>query len=165
MCLKVGKLAEKDYAKNRRDGTRYEFVTLIINHLLHEFIELTRIMNPRELGRLGQEIFDLSCYAAYGDEFIEDMEIMRQEMGGMMPTNDYEARMMAEFAHFKQNGGNLSFEDFAKRFKKNNPIEEYQPSGRVGDNGSSDVEYDNYDDDDDIEAEQLLNHNDDYFLF
>ncbi len=118
MLVKLGKFTEKDYEAHKREGTRYEFVTMMINHLLHFFCEKGCQMHPEHLGKYGQEIFDLSCYAAFGQEFLEDMEVMKQQMGGVMPHSEEEARMMHEYMVARKNGLNISLEEFMRRFRE-----------------------------------------------
>lgn len=105
---------------------RYDQVTNLINVLLHNFVERLRLCEMEQIGIYGQEIFDMSCYAAYGDEFLKDMETMNNSMNGMHPNNQYEAMMMAEYAFLKRQGNDIDFESFKNDFMRRHPIERFE---------------------------------------
>lgn len=103
----LSKVTQKEV---RRESNRYEFVTMMINHLLHYFLEKGGIP-PQRLNSYGQEIFDLSCYTAWGDEFIRDMEAMKKQMGGKMqiPEN-IDPEVMMLYVQRRRNGDNVTIE-------------------------------------------------------
>lgn len=104
--------SDKEYEVHCRGNDKYEKVTMMINHMIHFFLERGGI-DSRKLGMIGQEIFDLSCYAIYGDEFIEDMENMQQPK----PRNEKEAYLLGIYLSHLQSGQmNMSWEDFLAKY-------------------------------------------------
>ena len=65
---------------NSRDviENNYDLITNIINHILYFFLDRGRIVNGSKIGAYGQELFDLTCYSLYGDKFLEDMEMIKE---------------------------------------------------------------------------------------
>jgi hypothetical protein len=103
-CLE--NFTEKEYQNHRRTNDKYEKVTMMINHMMHFFLEKGGV-DPRRLGMIGQEIFDLACYGIYGDEFIEDMEKMQQQQqmqNQEQPSNEMEAYLMQMYLNLYNQG-------------------------------------------------------------
>lgn len=117
----LNKFAQSEYSeKGRRSGgssDRYEYVTILINHLLHNLLEKGGI-HPQELGLYGQEIFDLSCFEAYGDEFLNDMDKMRQEHPEMMNRGKLRMQLTQEYSQLVQGGERISFEEFMTKYHR-----------------------------------------------
>lgn len=106
---------EKEYQNHRRTNDKYERVTMMINHMLHFFLEKGGV-DPRKLGKIGQEIFDLSCYGLYGDAFLSDMDKMKQEIP-KQPKNDKEVWLFREYLRHKANGmTSMSWEEFREHY-------------------------------------------------
>jgi hypothetical protein len=71
--------------------------------------------DPKRLGMIGQEIFDLACYGIYGDEFLEDMNNMQQEQPKL--KNEKEMWLFARYMDAYQKGmTTMSWEDFKNEF-------------------------------------------------
>ena len=149
-CL--ANFTEKEYQNHRRTNDKYEKVTMMINHMMHFFLEKGGV-DPRRLGMIGQEIFDLACYGIYGDEFIQDMEQMQQqqmEHQQTPPSNEVEAYLMQLFLNLYNQGKiNMDWGEFKHKYMsqiqsqlKEKPIQENQNSEYT----SAYYEADNYDD-------------------
>lgn len=48
------------------DSDQYEYVTMVVNHLLHFFLE--RSYSLPILTRIGEDVYDISCLRLFGDE-------------------------------------------------------------------------------------------------
>lgn len=154
----VNDFTEREYEKNRRTNDKYEKVTMMINHMIHFFLEKGGV-NPRRLGMIGQEVFDLSCYGIYGDEFLEDMERMQQEQP--KPRTNKEAWLMSEYIKEMSNGSiHMTWEEFKNRYlpqlegidniynmEQNNQMEEIDPYEDYSDNEHLDDDIEWFDDD------------------
>ena len=106
--------AMKEYEAHRREDSTYEYITVLINTIMRQYLENGGV-NPRYLGMIGQELFDLSCYGIYGEQYLIDMDEMNKANGGMRaPRNDKEAWLMAEYESRIRNGEKLNFEDFMR---------------------------------------------------
>ena len=99
---RLEQFTNKEYEHHRRTNDKYEKVTMMINHMMHFFLEKGGV-DPRRLGMIGQEIFDLACYGIYGDEFLNDMELM-QEKQPPKPQNDIEAYLMQLYMRMLEEG-------------------------------------------------------------
>lgn len=97
-----------------REAT-YNKIIAMINHMLHYFLE-QRGVDGRRMGMLGQEVFDLSCYTLFGDEYLSDMERLDNDIP--KPKNDMEAYILAEYMKYISNGEKISWEEFVSRFAK-----------------------------------------------
>lgn len=62
----------KQYGMDSAFGDKYEHVTVVINHLLHYFLE-QRCSIP-VLTDIGEDVYELSCFRLFGDE-IESEDI------------------------------------------------------------------------------------------
>ena len=93
-----------EMSRHHNENDNYQKVTMMINHMLHFFLEKGGV-DPRRLGEIGQEIFDLSCYGLYGDQYLIDMENMKQqEQHEPLVTNEKEAWLYAQFIKMKGKG-------------------------------------------------------------
>jgi hypothetical protein len=111
-CLE--QFTEKEYNHHRRTDDKYEKVTMMINHMIHFFLEKGGA-DPKRLGMIGQEIFDLACYGIYGAEFLEDMNNMQQEQPKL--KNEKEMWLFARYMDAYQKGmTTMSWEDFKNEF-------------------------------------------------
>lgn len=112
---KLNDFTEREYSKHsRNDNDEYERVTMMINHMLHFFLEKGGV-DPRRLGMIGQEIFDLTCYGLYGDKYIQDMERMQQNEP--RPTNIKEAALLSEYMRLKKNPDfKMTWDEFLKQY-------------------------------------------------
>lgn len=149
----MAKIEEFTISQNSRPRDRYEHITMMINHMLHFFLEQGGV-DPRRLGMYGQEIFDIACYSLYGDEYLKDMDKMNHS--APRPKNDLEMYLLGEFMKLKNAGHDISWEDFIVKFvnkidrtqfnernyndRRINPMEDYD---------EYDDEYDEFDDDED----------------
>lgn len=112
----LNSVAIKDYERYRRSTTdKYERITFIVNTMIRNFLESRNSELNLNLGKFGQEVFDLSCYKIYGEEFIHDMEKFNKEhgeneLGGSFDIDDELQRIYAEYV--RRNGADVSFEDF-----------------------------------------------------
>lgn len=116
--------AIKDFTVSQHRVFRddYEFITMMINHMLHFFLENGGV-DPRRLGMYGQEIFDIACYALYGDKYINDMDKMNHS--APKPKNDLEAYLVGEFMKLRNDGMDLSWEQFIQKFMPNVDIRQF----------------------------------------
>jgi hypothetical protein len=72
--------------------------------MIHFFLEKGGV-DPRKLGAIGQEIFDLTCYGLYGDKFLEDMEkLSKQDECEPEINSSKEAWLYGEFLKLKKKG-------------------------------------------------------------
>lgn len=113
-----------DTRKLHNKGDEYEPITIMINNLMQYYLEQGGV-DPRKLGQVGQEIFNMSCYKIYGQQFVDDMAKEQQMMGTREPKNEFEHFCMAQYQHImtqlKRNGQEadvISFNDFMKRYGK-----------------------------------------------
>lgn len=114
LSVKLNDFTEREYSKHARNNDEYERVTMMINHMLHFFLEKGGV-DPRRLGMIGQEIFDLTCYGLYGDKYLKDMERMQQNEP--RPNNNKEATLLAEFMRLKKNPDfKMSWEEFLQQY-------------------------------------------------
>lgn len=114
LSKKLEEFTEREYSKHARRNDDYERVTMMINHMLHFFLEKGGVY-PRQLGMLGQEIFDLTCYGMYGEKYLKDMQMMQREEP--RATNMKEAALLSEFMRLKkQSNFNMSWEEFLQEY-------------------------------------------------
>lgn len=98
-----------------RENDKYGYITTMINHMLHFFLEIKGI-SPHLLGLYGKEIFDLSCYTLYGDEYKDETELDEDIPA---PTNELEAFILNEYIRHKESGLlNSSWEEFNNYMRK-----------------------------------------------
>lgn len=79
----LANVASNDYNNHRRNAhDKYEPTTFVINTYLRHILEKQMMKSKQklDLGMIGQEIFDLSCYKIFGEEFLIDMEEMNKNM-------------------------------------------------------------------------------------
>ena len=151
MLDKVSDFTEKEYEHHRRTNDKYEKVTMMINHMIHFFLEKGGV-NPRRLGAIGQEVFDLSCYGLFGNEFIEDMERMNQT--NPRPSNEKEAWLMNEYFRLLSNGEiKMTWDEFKEKYMpqfeanfQNDMMSEDEEDYQYEDNNEDDFLDDIYDD-------------------
>lgn len=111
---RLNDFTDREYSKHARNNDEYERVTMMINHMLHFFLEKGGV-DPRRLGIIGQEIFDLTCYGLYGEKFIEDMERIQQNEP--KATNVKEATLLSEFMRMKKNPDfKMTWEEFLQKY-------------------------------------------------
>lgn len=119
----------------------YEFITMMINHMLHFFLERGGV-DPRRLGMFGQEIFDIACYALYGDKYLTDMESLNHS--APRPRNDFEAHLVGTFMKYKQDGGDLDWDEFLQHFARKFDRSQFDETA-YRDNRHAENEYDDDD--------------------
>ena len=108
----IGRITDaaiKDMDHCPRRGDKYEDITLLINAFLRLTLEKNGVP-MQQLGLLGQEIFDMTCYKLYGEEYLNEMDSLNA--GAPRATNEVEALLISEFMARIQNGEQLSWEDF-----------------------------------------------------
>lgn len=111
---KLNDFTEREYSKHARNNDEYERVTMMINNMLHFFLEKGGI-DRRRLGMIGQEIFDLTCYGLYGDKYLQDMERMQQNEP--RAVNNKEATLLSEFMRLKKNPDfKMTWEEFLQQY-------------------------------------------------
>ena len=114
LSKKLEEFTEREYSKHASRNDDYERVTMMINHMLHFFLEKGGV-DPRQLGMLGQEIFDLTCYGMYGEKYLKDMQMMQREEP--RATNMKEAALLSEFMRLKkQSNFNMTWEEFLQEY-------------------------------------------------
>lgn len=52
-------------------NNKYDYITMEVNHLLHFFLEANGV-HMKDLCRIGEEIYNMTCGTLYGDEFIQN---------------------------------------------------------------------------------------------
>lgn len=105
--------AEHEYLAHRQSESIYEYITIFINMILRNYLEAGGV-DPRKLGMIGQELFDLSCYGVFGDQYIDDMNKIQEQTGVRAARNEKEAWAMAEYEARRRHGENIDFEEFMK---------------------------------------------------
>lgn len=99
------------------ENDKYEIITIIINTLLQFYLEKGGV-HPSKLGMIGQQIFNLSAYAIYGEEFLIDMQKEMQDTGIDTPTNDFEVFCLSQYQHIKRENSSIgSFNNFMTHYK------------------------------------------------
>lgn len=109
LMSRITDVAMKDLTHAPQRGDKYNEITMIINALLRHTLEKNGVP-MQQLGLLGQEIFDMTCYQIYGEEYLNEMDSLNE--GAPRPTNEVEALLVSEFMARWQNGEHLSWEDF-----------------------------------------------------
>lgn len=109
----------KQYKENKRSNDEYEFITVLVNNLLH-FIYEPICEEKMNLGIIGQEIFDLACYRIYGNKYIQDMDKLNN--GAKRPETAEEAMLISEYMSLIHSGRDISWEEFLDY--KNNECDE-----------------------------------------
>ena len=74
---------EVGLSTNVNEMDKYDRVTANINHLLHFSVE--HILPMDELSKIGQEVFDMSCFVLFGDEISD--EVPSEPQAIEMPHN------------------------------------------------------------------------------
>lgn len=114
MFVEVGNYS---YSNRHNSHDKYEVITLIINTLLQFYLEKGGV-HPSRLGMIGQQIFNLSAYAIYGEEFLIDMQNEMQQTGIKSPQNDFEVFCLSQYQHMKREHPEIgSFNDFMSQYK------------------------------------------------
>lgn len=103
-------------SEQRRSKDKYEDVTIVINTLLQYYLEGGGV-NPSTLGSIGQEIFNLSCYRIYGQDFLNDMAVEQQTIQNHNPKNEFDHFAYGQYMHLYHDGRiNCSYEDFLSQY-------------------------------------------------
>ena len=87
----------------------YDKIGAMINNLLHFFLERNGV-DSRHMGMYGQEIFDLSCYKVFGEQYYEEMDSLNHS--APKPTNDFEAFLVSQFMEYHRKMPSLTWEQF-----------------------------------------------------
>lgn len=147
------KIEEFTLSQNSHPRDKYEHITMMINHMLHFFLEQGGV-DARRLGMYGQEIFDIACYALFGDDYIKDMDSMNHS--APKPTTDLEAYLVGEFMKLRNGGHDISWEDFINKFMPHIDKAQFNErnyhDNRVDNTSYEDDDY-YYDEDEDDEDE------------
>lgn len=114
MMKDVRNLVRMDLHHKGRDidqiDNEYEYITNIINMLLHKYIEGGLHIHPERCAKLGEKIFNAFCADIFGEEkFKKDMDDFHAAHAGEMGN---EAMLKKEYAGLRKRGLNLSWEDF-----------------------------------------------------
>ena len=122
MLVCMSNFTNNESSRHHSSEDNYQKVTMMINHMLHFFLEKGGV-DPRRLGAIGQEIFDLSCYGLYGDQYLIDMENMhnKQEEEPHL-NNEKEAWLYAQFLKMKSKNlipSEARWEDFRNIYIRN----------------------------------------------
>ncbi|MBR6517540.1 MAG: hypothetical protein IKT40_11970 [Bacilli bacterium] len=131
LANKLFDVSSKQYRESRRTNDEYEFITMLVNNLLH-FVYEPICNDKMSIGLVGQEIFDIACFRIYGDKYKKDMEKLNH--GAKRPQTPEEAMLVGEFMSIIHSGREISWDEFlnAKRrgyniedlFKENNSEED-----------------------------------------
>lgn len=110
MMRQVEHVAQHDSQRMHGSGNKdYDYITFLINVMIRNFLEAGGVM-PQKLGFYGQEIFDLACYAIYGDAYLEDMDNLNE--GAPRPQNELEAWLVGEYMNRKNMGMSETWDEF-----------------------------------------------------
>lgn len=110
-------VGQKSIENVRNTNDKYEIITIVINTLLQFYLEKGGI-HPSKLGMIGQQIFNLSAYAIYGEEFLIDMQKEMQDTGIESPKNDFEVFCLSQYQHLKRENNEIgSFNSFMSQYK------------------------------------------------
>ena len=115
LSSKLYSLSTEHFKENRRSGDDYEFITMLVNNLLH-FIYEPICANKSSLGLIGQEIFDLACYRIFGEKYLQDMEKLNN--GIKRPETEEEAILISEYMGLLNSGKKISWEKFLDMKRK-----------------------------------------------
>lgn len=153
-------LDEELHSRLMSSGNKdYDKITSMINHMLHFFLENNGV-DVRKLGMFGQEIFDMSCYSLFGDNYVKQMDKVNKD--APRPTNDLEAYLVSQYMSLMQRGeANIPWKDFYEKSMKyinkdmfneenyaNNPVTRGDDGGLYYD-FDDEEENNNYDEEDD----------------
>lgn len=95
---------------SQNQGDKYENITMNINHLLHFFLE-SRGVKMEELCTIGEEIFNLTCTALYGDEFVKDQP--KDSIEQMNDPIQVKSKIFQDYVDAMRRGElNCSFEEY-----------------------------------------------------
>lgn len=141
MLNKVSDFTEKEYEHHKRTNDKYEKVTMMINHMIHFFLENGGV-HPKRLGMLGQEIFDMSCYGMYGEDFLDDMERMQKTHPKV--SSNKEAWLLSEFMRVQKNGtyNGMYWEEFRDYYMPR--IQWEEPSEEINDQYEDEIDEEEY---------------------
>ena len=105
-----------DFKGHLRDqGDKYNNITMNINHLLHFFLE-PKGVKMEELCTIGEEIFNLTCTALYGDEFIKDQP--KDSIEQMNDPMQVKSKIFQDYVDGMRRGElNCSFDEYWKNRK------------------------------------------------
>ena len=115
LMLQIEQIAHKEMEMSGRmhHNQNYDNITFLINVLLRNFLEKGGVP-PQKLGFYGQEIFDLTCYALYGEQYLNDMDNMNE--GAPRPKNELEAYLVGEYMNRKQMGAPETWDEFLAKY-------------------------------------------------
>lgn len=105
-----------DFKGHLRDqGDKYNNITMNINHLLHFFLE-SKGVKMEELCTIGEEIFNLTCTALYGDEFVKDQP--KDSIEQMNDPMQVKSKIFQDYVDGMRRGElNCSFDEYWKNRK------------------------------------------------
>lgn len=117
----LANIADRDCSSHRRNKhDKYEPTTFVINTYLRYILEKQMMKNKKgqDLGMLGQEIFDLSCYRIFGDEFINDMEEMNKNTP--KPQSNFDLFVIGVYNDYISRNNlykeDFTFDDFIRQY-------------------------------------------------
>lgn len=88
----------------------YEYITNILNMLLHKYVESGMHIHPDRCAKMGEKIFNAFCSDIFGEEkFKKDMDDFHAAHMGEMEN---EAILKKEFIGLRKRGLNMSWEEF-----------------------------------------------------
>ena len=105
-----------DFKGHLRDQSdKYNNITMNINHLLHFFLE-PKGVKLEELCTIGEEIFNLTCTALYGDEFVKDQP--KDSIEQMNDPMQVKSKIFQDYVDGMKRGElNCSFDEYWKNRK------------------------------------------------
>ena len=99
----------------RDQSDKYNNITMNINHLLHFFLE-PKGVKMEELCTIGEEIFNLTCTALYGDEFVKDQP--KDSIEQMNDPMQVKSKIFQDYVDGMKRGElNCSFDEYWKNRK------------------------------------------------
>ena len=99
---------------------KYEHVTMVINHLLHFFVECYGIKMD-ELCSMGEEIYNLSCNKLFGDTLEDLRKQSEEEINNITNPQMLTAKLFNEYVNGIKQGTlshTMTFDDFVKTHAK-----------------------------------------------
>lgn len=118
MFHNVHRTALSTHNHHPMENDKYEHVTNMINIMLQYYLEGGGV-HPNQLGQIGQEIFNLSCYAIYGQEFLDDMEKENQSIKMNTPKDfkEFCKQQYSTLIRMGQLPNDVSFASFVQHFE------------------------------------------------
>lgn len=108
----LNKLTASMSRQMRKKDDKYEYITMNINHLLHFCIEPHGV-RMETLCLLGEEIFNLTCSALYGDEFAANAH--QDDLSTINDPVALKSKIFQDYVHDMNEGKiNMTFDEYWK---------------------------------------------------